>query len=159
MKNIESNSYVDLLDIRDYAVAGQIFSLQRSAYQVEAKLIGTQKIPPLMETLEQLMDCDETFLGYYEQEELIGALSYKRKGGEVDIYRMMVNPDHFRKGIAKNLLYDLERRNGDVKQILVSTGAQNLPAVKLYKKLGFIVVGDTVVGEGLKLSRFLKIRG
>ena len=154
MGSKESNVYV--LDIKDAAIAGQVMSLQQASYQVEAELIGTRNIPPLMETQDQLMDSGEIFIGYFKQEELVGAVSYKRKDKTIDIYRMMVHPRHFRKGIAKNLLYHLERGEGDTLEILVSTGAQNLPAVRLYEKLGFILVGETVVGEGLRLSQFIK---
>ena len=159
MSNEGFNSYIDIINIKDPAIAGQIFSLQQEAYQVEAKLIGTRNIPPLMETIEQLMDCGETFLGYFEQKELKGALSYKRKDREIVIYRMMVAPNHFRKGIAKSLLYHLEQGNSDAKEIFVSTGSQNLPAIRLYARLGFSLVGETVIDEGLRLSRFIKIRG
>lgn len=147
------------LDIMDAVTAGQVFALQKKSYQVEAQLIGSDEIPPLLESIDELMACGETFFGYDERGEIVAALSYKRDGEVVDIHRMMVHPNHFRKGIAKQLLAYLEKVETGVQEIIVSTGSSNKPAVNLYKKLGFTKVGEVVVGDGLSLSQFIKTIG
>jgi ribosomal protein S18 acetylase RimI-like enzyme len=105
------------------------------------------------------MASDETFFGFDVRGEVVAALSYKRDDEIVDIHRLMVHPNHFRKGIANQLLADLEKVETGVQKIIVSTGSSNKPAVNLYKKLGFKEVGEIVVGEGVSLSQFLKTRG
>lgn len=147
------------LDITDAEIASQVFTLQKNSYRVEAELIGSHEIPPLMESLEELMTSGETFLGCYERSEIVAALSYMREGNLVDIHRMMVHPNHFRKGIARHLLAHLEEKETGVYELTVSTGSANIPAINLYEKLGFKKVGETVVGEGLALTQFFKTIG
>lgn len=132
-----------------------VLDLQRKSYKVEADLIGTDEIPPLKETFEQLQECGETFIGYYIDGRLAGAVSYKKEEGNVmDIHRMMVHPNFFRRGIARKLINQLEQIS--YSEIIVSTGAANTPAVKLYEKLGFERQKDSVVGDGLLIANFKK---
>jgi ribosomal protein S18 acetylase RimI-like enzyme len=158
-RKIGFGNQIRRLDITDVLMARQVFALQRISYQVEAELIKYAEIPPLMETLDQLMRCGETFFGYVDKGELVAALSYKRIGEVVDIHRMMVHPSHFRKGMAGRLLVLLEEIEADAHKITVSTGSANQPAVNLYVKLGFKKVGETVVGKGLSLTHFFKTIG
>lgn len=156
---MRSNGFGDqvrTLNLTDAVTASQVYDLQRDSYRVEADLIGSDKIPPLLESLEEVMTSGETFFGFYEKEEIVGALSYKRDGKLVDIHRMMVHPNHFRKGIARRLLAHLVEVEKGVHEIIVSTGSANKPAVGLYEKLGFKKIGETVVGAGLSLTQFLK---
>lgn len=144
------------LSMADNMTAAKVLEMQRSAYRVEAELIGTDEIPPLKETFDQLQSCGETFIGFFEQGELAGALSYEQSGGVVDIHRLIVDPRHFRKGIARKLLERLEKGVSDVEEFIVSTGADNQPAVTLYKKHGFKPAGETIVGGGIRLAHFTK---
>ncbi|WP_180953606.1 GNAT family N-acetyltransferase [Bacillus sp. T33-2] len=141
-------------DIRVNAV--EMLALQRAAYQVEADLIGTDNIPPLKETVGELAGSGETFIGYYIFGKLAGAVSYKAAAGQVDIHRVMVHPDHFRKGIAAHLIRWVEEAEAGAREMVVSTGADNTPAVALYKKLGFEPAGETIVGGGLRIAHFKK---
>lgn len=156
MGDHKSTDKIRKLDIKDDETANQVFALQKQSYRVEAELIGTEKIPPLMESLDELLSCGETFFGFYEKEEIVAALSYKRDNEVVDIHRIMVHPNHFRKGLARQLLIYLVEQEPDVRKLIVSTGSANTPAVNLYEKLGFKKVGETVVGEGLSLTHFCK---
>ncbi|WP_286183187.1 GNAT family N-acetyltransferase [Bacillus sp. ISL-55] len=132
----------------------EVLDLQRSSYKIEACLIGTDEIPPLKETFEQLQDCGETFIGCFIEGRLAGAVSFKKEGEVIDIYRVMVHPDFFRRGIARKLITQLEQIEHS--EMIVSTGAANTPAVKLYGKLGFERQEDSVVGNGLVLANFKK---
>ncbi|GAE37466.1 GNAT family N-acetyltransferase [Halalkalibacter akibai] len=96
-----------------------------------------------------------TFVGYYVNEELCGAISIKVVDREVDIYRLIVHPNHFRKGIAQLLLNFIERKF-DVKTIKVATGSKNEPAVSFYKKNGFQNTKEVMVGDQLSLTYFEK---
>ncbi|MFE8701449.1 GNAT family N-acetyltransferase [Cytobacillus sp. FJAT-54145] len=129
--------------------------MQKESYKVEAEYIGTYEIPPLKESLQELMDCGETFIGYYEGGEIVGALSYKLEDNEIDIHRVMVDPNHFRKGIARKLIGHVEEHIPS-QGMVVCTGAKNTPAVTLYLKLGFEKVRDIEVGHGLVLTQFRK---
>jgi 8-oxo-dGTP pyrophosphatase MutT (NUDIX family)/GNAT superfamily N-acetyltransferase len=142
------------VNLKDILECAEVLELQRKSYIIEAELIGTDEIPPLKETFDQLQDCGETFIGCYIEGRLAGAISFKIEGKVIDIHRMMVHPDFFRRGIAGKLLSQLEQF--DCSQIIVSTGAENIPAVKLYEKLGFKRQHDSVVGNGLVIAHFKK---
>ena len=134
----------------------EVLELQRKSYKIEAELIGTDEIPPLKETFEQLQGCGETFIGCYIDGRLAGAVSYIKEGKVLDIHRMMVHPDFFRRGIAKKLIAQLEEIKHS--EMLVSTGSANTPAIKLYEKLGFERHNDSLVGNGLVIANFKKLQ-
>ncbi len=144
------------IELFDVLAAAEILDLQRKSYRIEADLIGTDEIPPLKETFEQLQNCGETFLGYYLDGRLAGAVSFKIDREVMDIHRMMVDPDFFRRGIARKLIAYLEHQN--FSEMIVSTGAANTPAIKLYEKLGFVRQNNSAVGGGLVIANFKKRR-
>jgi ribosomal protein S18 acetylase RimI-like enzyme len=121
----------------------ELLAMQLASFRVEAELIGFDGIPPLQDGIQSLREGKETFIGCYQnakdKQELVGAISYTRSGSVVDICRMIVHPDHFRKGIAKRLLRHLltEQRRKGITRFVVSTGTANTPAVSLYKSFGF----------------------
>ena len=113
------------------------------------------KIPPLKDTVYTLQHCGETFFGYYENEKLCGVISIKVGDDEVDIHRLIVHPNHFRKGIAQLLLNFIETKF-EVETIKVATGSKNTPAVSFYKKNGFQNIQEIIVNEQLSLTFFEK---
>lgn len=122
---------------KDPSLANKIIAIQRPSYQIEADLIGFQGIPALLETVDDIMNSKETFIGYYENDQLLGVLSYEENEDLVDICRLVVSPASFRKGIGRQLVsYVLEEIRGS-RDVIVSTGLKNTPAVTLYEKLGF----------------------
>ncbi|MEO2075357.1 MAG: GNAT family N-acetyltransferase [Bacillus sp. (in: firmicutes)] len=144
------------INLQDRGLAKQLLELQRASYLVEAKLINFFEIPPLKESLEELIKCGETFLCYFEEKTLAGAISYTVNGDELTICRMVVHPAHFRKGIAQKLLSEVESRNSQIFVYKVSTGKDNPPAKNLYLKNGFTFVSDFEVVPGLYISNFEK---
>ena len=144
------------LNLQDYQLVKELYELQRASYLIEAELINFYEIPPLVETIEELKKCGETFFGYFVGDELAGAISIMIEGHEATICRMVVHPNHFRKGIAQKLLAFIEKNLSHYPVIKVSTGKENTPANKLYLKNGFLLVGDIEVAPGLFISNFEK---
>lgn len=144
------------LNIADKYIAEKVLILQRESYRIEADYIGSDEIPPLKESLPELMKNGEEFYGYVDKDELVGVISYKLNLEKIDIYRVMVHPLHFRKGIAENLVRFIEKIHCSVEEAIVSTGAKNLPAVKLYQKLGFEKVDEVELGDGIMIAHFRK---
>ena len=142
-------------DIRLPINAEKLLEIQMPAYKVEAEIIGYDDIPPLKDTVNTLKQCEETFFGYYINEELCAAISVKVIDNEVDIHRLIVHPDHFRKGIAQKLLTFIERQFNK-RIIIVATGSKNKPAITLYKKNGFRITKEIQVNEHLSLTYFEK---
>ncbi|MDQ1146473.1 ribosomal protein S18 acetylase RimI-like enzyme [Bacillus sp. SORGH_AS 510] len=147
---------IKVIDLQEIGLAKELLELQRASYLVEAKLINFFEIPPLKESLEELIECGETFLCYFEEKSLAGAISYSVDEDELTICRMVVHPDHFRKGIAQKLLSEVESRNSQISVYKVSTGKDNPPAKNLYLKNGFTFLSDIEVVPGLYISNFEK---
>lgn len=68
---------IQSLSLRDEDTLGQLWRLQHMAYRLEAKIIGFQDIPPLLDTMETLQNCGETFYGCVDDGdgELLGAVA------------------------------------------------------------------------------------
>ncbi|EGA89890.1 hypothetical protein GPDM_07565 [Planococcus donghaensis MPA1U2] len=135
------------LNHQDKQVAEKIQQIQQAAYRIEAELMGFFEIPQLRETVHEIQNSTEMFIGYSE-EQLQGVLSYKIEEGVIDIHRLVVAPAHFRKGIGRKLLSEVLKkyRTHDFK---VSTGSANQPAITLYKLLGFQEIGVIEIAPGI----------
>ena len=140
------------LDLADEAIARSVLALQRETYAVEAALIGTDGIPQLTETLDELRAAGLGWLGTFDEAGLAGAVSWKvLDDGTVDIHRLVVAPRAFRRGVASALLDALDTRFPG-RPILVSTGRDNGPAVELYRRRGFTVVREREAIPGLWIA-------
>jgi ribosomal protein S18 acetylase RimI-like enzyme len=145
-----------LLDLSDRELATTVLDLQRRAYRVEADLIGSDGIPPLHETLEELEASSETFLGAYVEGELAGAISWRVESGTLDIHRLVVDPGRFRAGIGTALVRAALEAEPGAERLIVQTGAANEPAKRLYRREGFEELGDLEVAPGLSVTRFAR---
>ncbi|AIY08585.1 GNAT family N-acetyltransferase [Paenibacillus polymyxa] len=146
---------VTLCSLEDDNIVSQIWRLQHVAYRLEAELIGFDEIPPLMDTLETLRSCGESFYGWLEDDELLGALAVQSESsGSLTLTRMMVHPDHFRKGIADSLMKHVLNEYRNVPLFIVTTGTLNTPAVTLYRKHGFRPVSAAEVAPGVELTTY-----
>lgn len=144
------------MDITDRDTAETVLNVQIPSYHVEAGYIGSAEIPPLKDNAASLMNCGETFLGYFLEYELAGFLSFEIEGDEMIISRVAVHPSYFKKGIAQALLLEAEKTNRTIKKWKVSTGTLNIPAINLYKKMGFVKTKDVMVQPDLWITCFEK---
>jgi ribosomal protein S18 acetylase RimI-like enzyme len=140
------------LDLADPGTLRRLRNLQRASYAVEAELIGFDGIPALHESLEDLRDCGESFLGLDDETGLAGAVSWVRlQDGTLDICRLMVHPRAHRRGIATALLDALDRAEPAWRAV-VSTGTANHPALGLYQQRGFTPAGTRLIAPGTSLT-------
>ncbi|WP_068503517.1 GNAT family N-acetyltransferase [Paenibacillus kribbensis] len=146
---------VTLCSLKDDDIVSQIWRLQHVAYRLEAELIGFEEIPPLMDTFDTLKSCGESFYGWMEDGELLGALAVQSESPDsLTLTRMMVHPDHFRKGIADSLMAHVLNEHRHIPLFIVSTGTLNTPAVALYRKHGFRPVSAAEVAPGVELTTY-----
>lgn len=142
---------VEAIDHRDRVTAGQLVEVQRRAYRVEAGLIGFDGMPGLTETVDDVMALDLTVLGVRHAGRLIGAVGYVVEAQVLDIDRIVVDPTHFRQGVATALLEAIDTPLATE----VMTGAANLPAIALYTARGYDLV-RTEEAQGIRIARFRK---
>lgn len=147
-----------LLNHRNETTANDIIGVQLPAYRVEAALIEFDGIPALQDTTESLMTSNETFVGCLEEKtgRLAGVISYEIGDEEVDICRLVVHPDYFRRGIATRLLQYVLQHAAVGRVTVVSTGSRNEPAIALYKRHGFNKVGSVEVAPGFLISNLMR---
>lgn len=146
---------IKFVDITLQPEAVRVLELQRVSYAIEADLIGSS-IPPLRETLEELQSCGEVFHGWFENDRLLGFIAHKLEDGILDVHRVAVHPDGFRRGIARQLLEFVLNLEPSATRAIVQTGSLNVPACKLYLSFGFEVLERKKVAPGLELTLFSK---
>lgn len=144
------------LDLSQPETATALLELQRRAYRIEAELIGSDGIPPLRETLEELQASGETFLGAFVHGELAGAVSWRVESSTLDLHRLVVDPARFRGGIGTALIRAALAAEPEAKRAIVQTGAANEPAKRLYRREGFEELDELEAAPGIRVTRFAK---
>ncbi|WP_306750459.1 GNAT family N-acetyltransferase [Saccharothrix yanglingensis] len=139
------------LDMTDDATAEAVHRLAKHSYAVEAELIGYAAIPGLTETLEEMRALPLRWLGGFVDNELVAFVGFSKVDDVLDIDRLCVAPSHFRLGFARRLVEQVLAEGGPA---IVSTGADNAPAIELYESMGFRVVDTVVVEGGLRVAQF-----
>lgn len=129
-----------------------LLDLQKSAYGVEAQLLGDDRLPPLQETLVGIASWRGNWVVAWEGVQLIGAVAWADRGDDLEIDRLMVAPTAHRRGVGSALLQQVIGHAGR-RPIHAATGRDNPPAIGVYRKHGFEVVGDEEVPPGIWLTR------
>lgn len=139
------------------AKAERLLAVQQGAYAAEAELMGFDGIPPLHETLEELLEADDQrWLGRFDGPTLVGGLAWEEDGDAgVVLSRLAVAPAAFGQGHARALLEAFDREVAG-RAVTVSTGAANAPALALYRGRGFEEVGEEEIAPGVGLVRLLR---
>lgn len=141
-----------LLDVADHDVAARLLELQHAAYADEAELIGNDSIPPLHETLPELVAQPLHWLGAVDGDALVGAVAWSfTADGGVGIDRLFVDPPSSRRGHGAALV---DAVLGLGRRTLVSTGTRNAPARTLYERRGFAVVGTREIAPGFTVTQY-----
>ena len=116
-----------------------ILQLQYLAYQSEAVLFGTQDIPPLKQTLDEVEREYEAGIILRmtdDQGRIVGSVRAKELDGTVYIGKLMVHPDCRRKGLGSALLTEIEKcYPGRRYELFTST--RSVDNLRLYQKMGY----------------------
>lgn len=118
-------------------IAQEIYTLFQESYLIEANLIGVKNFPPLTRSIDNIKKSKTQFWGIYKNSYLAAVAEIEVKNNHLDIHSFVVSPQHFRKGLANNLLGYLLRYT-ECNSAVVETAYANKPAILLYKKFGFI---------------------
>jgi GNAT superfamily N-acetyltransferase len=148
---------VELRDVTpadDRELARALLRVQHAAYAVEAGLIRDDRIPPLHEDLDDLRNAPLRWLAAFAGDALVGAVAWTEDRAGVDIDRLVVAPGVHRQGVGSALVRAVLRRAAG-RRVTVSTGRENMPARRLYERLGFTCAGADEVMPGLWISRYV----
>lgn len=116
-----------------------ILKLQYLAYQSEADLFGTRDIPPLKQTL------DEVVLEYNngiilklvdDGNTIVGSVRAKEEYGTVYIGKLMIHPNYRCNGYGSSLLHEIEACFPE-KRYELFTSTRSKDNIRLYQKMGY----------------------
>lgn len=141
--------------------AGELLTLQRAAYVTEARAHGDLDLPPLLETLDQLLtvlrDPDCLAWGIRQSGRLAGVRVLVRDDvGEIG--RLVVAPDQQRRGLGRSMMLAIEEfLPPPVTTLRLFTGEFSTGPLALYASLGYRETRRTPVGSD-ELVHFEKTR-
>lgn len=152
-----------VIDISEASVidATEILEIQKLAFQGQAFLYNDFKLPPLVQTLDDLLldFGNYTFLKAVYEEKIVGSVRGCVKGDTCFISRLMVCPDFQSRGIGKKLMIAVESRFKAVKRYELHTGHKSKKNLALYRKLGYQKFHEKPQGEKVMLICMEKWNG
>ena len=96
---------------------------------------------------------------FYEDDIAVGCGAFREKESDsVEIKRMYVHPDHRKKGIASQVLAELERWAAEIKYpyTVLETGKKQPEAIALYQKSGYSIIPNYPPYENMDNSVCMK---
>ena len=130
----------------------EILQLQYLAYQSEADLFGSRDIPPLNQTLDEVVEewSSGVILKMVDNKNtIIGSVRAKESDGTVYIGKLMVHPEYRYKGYGTMLLSEIEKCFSD-KRYELFTSTRSIDNIRLYQKLGYSIFARKAVNDELE---------
>ena len=113
--------------------------MQYLAYQSEAKLVGNPDIPPLRQTLEEVVcELEKGIIlkAIDEAGVIIGSVRGYSAGDTFYIGKLIVRPDLQGQGIGTQLMHEIEAQ-ATSKRYELFTSSKSVRNIKLYERLGY----------------------
>ncbi len=116
-----------------------ILELQRAAFKKEAEHVKDPSIKPMTQTLEELREelATSVFLKYVQDGVIIGSVRARAIDGTCHIGRLVVHPDHWRSGIGRSLMREIESRFLHVQRYELFTREDHEGTRPFYRSLGY----------------------
>lgn len=121
--------------------AEEILALQKRAYESEAKLNNDYSIPPLTQTLDEILEEFETqlFLKAVQDGKIVGSVRGYRKNDTCHIGRLVVEEAYQNQGIGKKLLKAIEEAFAPIRRYELFTSTMSEKNIYLYQKAGYSI--------------------
>jgi GNAT superfamily N-acetyltransferase len=139
--------------------AEAILTIQRIAYQSEAALYPGHRLPPLRETLEELLAAfgDHLILAATDRGKTIGSARARIAEGTCHVGRLSVHPERQGEGVGTALLTAIETLLPEVERYELFTGGRSEKNLRLYEKLGYRPFKTVLVEDEVSLVYLEKI--
>ncbi|MEV5748263.1 GNAT family N-acetyltransferase [Actinoallomurus sp. NPDC052308] len=139
--------------------AGELLTLQRAAYATEARIYGDPELPPLVQTLDELvaeLDRGVAFKVTYGRR-IVGAVRGRVEGDLLRIGRLTVAPDFQGRGLGTALLAAIEESVvPGARRATLFTGHLSTANLRLYERLGYAEERRVPLGPGVDLIHLTK---
>ena len=129
-----------------------ILELQYLAYQSEARLFNDQNIPPLKQTIEDIVNEFEkgtVLKATDENGTIIGSVRACAENGSAYISKLMVHPHKQGCGIGTQLLSAIEKEYPGCRYELY-TSTKSIGNIRLYERLGYRIFKQVAVTDELQ---------
>jgi len=137
------------LNNKSVSVAEKLFSIWQESYIIEAKLLKVNGFPPLNRTMQDFLNSSTHFYGFVKNDVYNAVIEIRDKDGVLHIQSLVVQPSQFRKGLASKMIAFVLSENMECK-FTVETGCDNLPAINLYLKFGFVETKQYETDHGIR---------
>ncbi|MEU1762816.1 GNAT family N-acetyltransferase [Micromonospora sp. NPDC005223] len=138
------------------ADAGEILTVQRAAYLVEAQRYRDVFLPPLTETLDEVraaLTGPDVVLTARRGTRLVGSVRARVDGDTAHVGRLSVAPDQQGRGVGGRLLDAVEQACAyRVARFALFTGADSATNLSLYAGRGYRVVSYRPDENGNRLA-------
>lgn len=138
----------------------EILALQYIAYQTEADLFGSRNIPPLKQTLDEVMEEYDRGMVLKMTDEsgsIIGSVRAWEKDGTVYIGKLMVHPECRGRGYGTKLLAEIESFFPQ-KRYELFTSTRSTDNIRLYQKLGYRTFAHEKINDELEFVYMEKLK-
>ena len=137
----------------------EILQLQYLSYQSEAALFGSKDIPPLKQTLDEVID--EYNNGVIlkmvnDKNTIIGSVRAKEAKGTVYIGKLMVHPNYRHNGYGTRLIKEIEKFFPN-KRYELFTSTRSKDNIRLYQSLGYKIFDSKAINDELKFVYMEKV--
>lgn len=138
------------------AHAAELLRIQLAAFRIEAEILGHDRIPYLYESVRDIMAPQLRWIVDLSEEagritEIRGAVVLAERQAGLFITRVIVSPDHHRRGVATRVLAHAQ---GIGQRLFVITSEDNPPGIGMYRKAGFDRVRDVETDTGSVLTEY-----
>ncbi|WP_092209959.1 GNAT family N-acetyltransferase [Desulfoluna spongiiphila] len=142
----------------DVSDAFQIWKIQKSAFEGQAKIYNNYKLPPLIQTLESLKDEfeEKVFLKAEIDSKIVGSVRFTVDGNEIDIERLIVDPNFQNQGVGTILMKRVEQIADKKVTFKLFTGIKSSRNIRLYEKLGYTIYTQSETSQGVELLHMQK---
>jgi ribosomal protein S18 acetylase RimI-like enzyme len=134
--------------------APAILELQKLTYQSEARLYNDWTIPPLTQTLDELMSDFTTkiFLKAQLEDKIVGSVRGHQVRETCYIERLIVHPNFQGQGIGTKLIAQIESCFEQVQRFELFTGHKSDRNIRLYERLGYQLFKSEKIDKNLSFA-------
>ena len=140
---------IETLNNKSALVAKKLFTIWQESYRVEAKLLQVLDFPPLNRTVPDFINSSTRFYGFVKDDKYDAVMELRDNDDVLHIQSLVVQPSQFRKGLASKMIAFVLSENMEY-NFTVETGCDNLPAINLYLKFGFVETKQYETDYGIR---------